>query len=318
MAPDPRLPVAVLTGFLGSGKTTLLNRLLKRPELAETAVIVNEFGAIGIDHLLTEHASERPILLGNGCVCCALRDDLRRALEELRRRGAPFRRVVLETTGLAEPAPILQTLIHDPDVAKGYALAGIVATVDAVTGAGALARHEEARRQVAAADRLVITKTDLAGADAPALEARLRAINPGAAIVPASAREGVLFDDSARSDPERWFGTFAEPRHAGNGLQSFCLVRDRPVDGDGFALWLASLAAASGERLLRIKGFVATTASPDRPYLVQGVQHVLSPPVQLAAWPSDDRRTRLVFITDGLSRDLIAKTMEVWDDFTSR
>ena len=318
--PD-RIPIAVLTGFLGSGKTTLLNRLLKLPELADTAVIVNEFGAIGIDHLLVEHASEQPILLGNGCLCCTARGDLQRCLDQLRRRRAcgdiaPFRQVVIETSGLAEPAPILHTLVTDPDVTRAFALD----------------RQEEARRQVAVADRLAITKTDLAGTDAAALTRRLQAFNPGAPIAPAADAAigrglifggGVLDPRSGDFDAERWLRAAAYdagPVHAhhrhDDRIDSFCLVRARPIDWDGFKLWLAALTALCGERMLRVKGFVAATASPDRPFLVQGVRHVFAPPVQLTAWPSDDRRTRLVFITQGLSRELVAKTMEIWDGFS--
>jgi G3E family GTPase len=337
-APTPdRIPVAVLTGFLGSGKTTLLNRLLKLPALADTAIIVNEFGAIGIDHLLVERAVEQPILLANGCLCCTARGDLQETLDQLRRRRArgeiaPFRQVVIETTGLAEPAPILHTLVTDPDVACAYALDGLVATIDAVNGARTLDRHEEARRQVAVADRLVITKTDLAGIDAAALTARLRALNPGAPIEHAATVAlgadlvfggGVLDPRSRHFDAERWLRAGAydtdpahDHRHRDDRIDSFCLVRDRPIDWDGFKLWLAALTALRGERLLRVKGFVAVTASPDRPFLVQGVQHIFDPPVQLPAWPSADRRTRLVFITQGLSRDVVAETLAVWDDFT--
>jgi G3E family GTPase len=316
--PAGRIPVAILTGFLGSGKTTLLNRLLKHPALAETAVIVNEYGAIGIDHLLVEHAGERPILIGNGCVCCALRDDLGAALDSLRRRGAPIRRIVIETSGLAEPEPILHTLINDADVARDYEPGGITTTIDAIAGASTLDRHEAARRQITSADRLVITKTDIVGTDVPSLAARVRAINPGAAIlraVDAALGPALLFGNGATADLA---ADFSHTHLGGNGIATFCLVRDTPVDWDGIKLWLASLAAVCGERLLRVKGFVAAAGSPDRPFLVQGVQHVFSPPVQLSSWPSDDHRTRLVFITEGLSRETVAGTLEIWNDFTAQ
>ena len=323
MAPDSgRIPVAVLTGFLGSGKTTLLNRLLKQPALADTAVIINEWGAVGIDHLLVENARE-PVLLENGCVCCNARGDLARALDGLARRRArgeiSFDRVVIETTGLAAPVPILEALTGDPEIARTFMLDGIVATIDAVCGLGTLARHEEARRQAAVADRLILTKTDVAAMDTRDLVLRLRALNPAAPLAVAAEVElgrAHLFCGRAL-DPERWLAA-ASHRHHHQGherIQSFCLTREQPLSGDAFKVWLSVLAALCGERLLRVKGFVAVSESPDRPFLVQGVQQVFEPPVQLAAWPSDDRSTRLVFITDGLPRDLIARTLEVWEDF---
>jgi G3E family GTPase len=330
MAPEQRTPVALLTGFLGSGKTTLLNRLLKRPELANTAVIINEWGAIGIDHLLVESARE-PVLLENGCLCCNALGDLARALDGLRRRRVrgeiAFDRVVIETTGLAAPAPILASLTADPEIAGTYVLDGTVATIDAACGAATLDRHEEARRQAAVADRLIVTKTDIAEAWGDLL-ARLRTLNPAAPIDRAREIEpGLAHLFCGRSvDPQRWLDATAYDsgdRHAhthaeghGDGrIQSFVLTREQPMSGDAFKLWLSVLAGLCGERLLRVKGFVAVSEGPDRPFLIQGVQHVFEPPVRLAAWPSDDRRTRLVFITEGLSRELIAQTLEVWEDF---
>jgi G3E family GTPase len=320
MAPDPEhIPVAVLTGFLGSGKTTLLNRLLRLPELRDTAVIVNEFGAIGIDHLLVERASADPVLLENGCLCCSARGELAAALDGLRRRRArreivPFQRVVIETTGLAMPAPIVEAL-RDPDVAPAFALAGIVATIDGLCGARTLDRHDEARRQAAIADRLVITKTDVAGSNCVALAERLRALNPVAAIDCAAEMvlgKELLFGTGFDTARDKTCGGEGHPHE---GIETFCLVRDRPIAWDGFKLWISVLASLCGERLLRVKGFIAVAEAPDRPFLVQGVQDVFEPPVQLSAWPSDDHRTRLVFITEGLPRDVIAETMDLWSDF---
>lgn len=330
MAPDARTPVALLTGFLGSGKTTLLNRLLKRPELAHTAVIINEWGAIGIDHLLVESARE-PVLLENGCLCCAALDDLARALDGLRRRRAcgeiAFDRVIIETTGLAAPAPILAALTADPDIAGTFVLDGVVATVDAVCGLRTLERHEEARRQAAIADRLIVTKTDIAEAWGDLIP-RLRALNPAAPIDRGTEIElGLAHLFCGRAlDPRGWLAADAYGRdphgppvhgqsHGQGRIQSFCFTRDEPLSGEAFKLWLSVLAALCGERLLRVKGFVAVRERPDQPFLVQGVQHVFEPPVRLAAWPSADRRTRLVFITDGLSRELVSQTMDVWADF---
>lgn len=321
MAPDlGRIPVSLLTGFLGSGKTTLLNRLLRLPELRDTAVIVNEFGAIGIDHLLVERASVEPVLLENGCLCCSARGELAAALDGLRRRRArgeivAFRRIVIETTGLATPAPILDTL-REPGLARDFGLTGIVTTIDGLCGAGTLDRYKEARRQAAIADRLVITKTDMAGGDSVALTARLRALNLAAPIDRAAEmklRREILF--GVRSDRGRGEADGGES-HRHEGIETFCLVRDRPIAWDGFKVWLSVLAALCGERVLRVKGFVAVAEAPQRPFLVEGVQHVFDEPVQLPAWPSDDHRTRLVFITEGLPRDVIADTMDVWSDFS--
>jgi G3E family GTPase len=329
---DPRIPLTLLTGFLGSGKTTLLNRLLQDPALADTAVIINEFGEIGLDHLLVDHVSENLLLLKSGCLCCTVRGDLVETLAQLsvrRERGEiAFRRVIVETTGLADPAPVLHTLMVEPSITPVFRLAAVVTTVDAVNGAATLARHGEAVKQVAMADVLLLTKTDLAPAGTVrALTAHLQRLNPGAnsffavdGEVPAAV---VLADgcvDPREIGPHR-ADEPQEGRHHGHDhlhhhdrnrhdehIRAHCFSFDAPVGEVAFAHWIELLAALRGEQLLRVKGLVLTAEHPDQPLVVQGVQHVFHPPRRLAAWPSAERRTRLVFITHDLERELIART----------
>jgi G3E family GTPase len=319
--PDP-VPVALLTGFLGSGKTTLLNRLLAAPDFAGTALIVNEFGEIGIDHLLLTAPEEQIVLLDNGCLCCALRDDLATTIAELLRRrdtapSAPFRQIIVETTGLAEPAALLQELAGQAE-SGGYALDGVLTLVDATNGLATLDRHPEAVGQAAIADRLVISKSDIAVPEATAtLRRRLGAINPEAPIQLASEialERGLVFGAGACDPGDSWLEA-ARHHHHDDHIASFAIVLDKPIGWTAFKLWMGTLAAVCGDRLLRVKGFLGPAEAPDRPYVIQGVQGIFHPPVQLPAWPSEDRRTRLVFITDGLSEALIRQTMAVWDDF---
>jgi G3E family GTPase len=315
-----RAPVSVITGFLGSGKTTLLNRLLRDPALRGAAVIVNEFGEIGLDHLLVEAALEDAVLLRSGCICCTVRGDLVDTLDSLdarRTAGAipGFDRVLVETTGLADPAPILQTLMSDASLTPRYRLGAVVATVDAVNAPDQLARFTEAVKQVAVADRLVVTKTDLAGAaEIDAVVARVRALNPAAplarlpdeAVAPDQLFPATPFDPSGKPpDVQRWLG---EPLHAhgardvnrhGADVRAFCLTRDAPVPWDALKAWLESVASLRGADLLRLKGIV-NVAGETRPIVIHGVQHVFHPPTRLAAWPDADRRTRIVFITRNL------------------
>jgi G3E family GTPase len=321
------IPLTVLTGFLGSGKTTVLNHLLRQPALADTVVIVNELGEIALDHLLIEHAEEKIALLRSGCVCCAVRGDLIETLRELaaRRRSGDigFRRVITETTGLADPAPILNTLMVDPGVVSEYRLEGVVATVDLVNGPATLDAHAEAVKQIGTADLILLTKADLARPDAAvSLDSRLRRINRLARVVPARggridpaeiARLGP-FDPSCKSaDVRRWLSEAEEwedrgARHS-DAVRTLSVIIDAPVRWQDFSSWLELMAAMRGEQLLRLKGIVAVEEHPDRPIVIHGVQHIIHPVATLGGWPSADRRTRLVFITQAVSAELITQTL---------
>lgn len=319
------IPITLITGFLGSGKTTLLGHLLRQPEMAHTAVILNEFGEIPLDHDLIETSDESFIQLTNGCLCCRVRSDLQLTLVDLAVRRAAgavprFERVAIETTGLADPAPILQTLIGDPLLNETYALESVIATVDAVTGLSTLDCHEEALRQAAVADRLLITKTDLRDAQPQTLAMRLRSFNPGAAllevkhgIVGASAIVG--FKGEHAPDLQAWLahhGTDASHQH-GVGFESFCITREEPVHAVALTLFLSGLSENLGSNLLRMKGIVNVLEQPDRPAVVHGVQHVYFPPEWLARWPSDDRRTRMVFIGRRLPERWIRTLLDLLD-----
>ncbi len=326
-------PVTLLTGFLGSGKTTLLNRLLRDPAAADSAVIVNEFGPVAIDHALVRTASENVVLLPSGCVCCRVAGDLVQALRDLYFRRAsgeipPFRRAIVETTGLADPAPLLRTLVELPLVAARYSLAGVVTTVDGVHGMDQLDRHPEAVKQAAVADRIVITKADLAPPAAiERLEERLAALNPGAARVRAShgavdanglLETGLARGADRRPDPSSWLNAGAY-RIAGTGLPSPHDPRIR-----AFAWWGGEAASAAqvedgldtllelaGDRILRLKGLVAVAGEPG-PVAYHAVQHTLYPPARLASWPDADRRTRFVVIARDLEDAFVA---QIFDSF---
>jgi len=321
------IPVFLITGFLGSGKTTLLNRLVRHPELADTAVIVNEFGEIGIDHLLVDSSFENTVLLASGCLCCTVRGDLVDTLGDLiakREVGQvpAFARVVIETTGLADPAPVLQTLMSEPTVTARYSLAGVVTTVDAVHGSGQLDEHPEPVKQAAVADVVVMTKIDIAPPESvAALRARLHRISPAAPIL--EVVEGDV-------DPDRLFAGFGtaddlsmrldriegapangathDHLHQRGGLDvnrhddriaAVSVIRDQPLEWSAVRTWLQSIASLRGADLLRVKGII-NVAGIDTPVVVHGVQHVFDPPRRLDRWPDADRRTRIVLI----ARDL--------------
>lgn len=296
-------PVHILTGFLGSGKTTLLSRWLRDPGLARTAVIVNEFGEIGLDHDLIATSDEQTVQLTTGCLCCSVQNDLAETLRDLERRRqsgtAGFDRVVIETSGLADPAPILQTLITEGDVAERFGIGQVIATVDSVTGAQALARYPEARKQVLLAQRLLLTKTDLTRASDLLLNAlgTLNRTAPVAASGSDACGPDVLLE--AAGDlflPSPGSGG-VEPDHAHTeAVSSLSLIRQDPIPASAVPLFLQGLLSHLGDRLLRVKGVVAIAEAPDTPMVVHGVQHVFHPPDWLDAWPSADRRTRMVLI----------------------
>ena len=334
-AAEPKTPVSVITGFLGSGKTTLLNALLKHPGMAETAVLVNEFGEIGIDHLLFEALDDDILLLAAGCLCCTIREDMIASLRSLFERRADgevpeFRRVVIETTGLADPAPILHTLLAGDSTSAPWAVDGILTTVDAVNGHGQLSAHPESVKQAAVADRLLVTKSDLAEPSGlTALCERLRTINPGAPILTAchgDIEPAELFGAGPLASPgtgppdvNRWLGAVAagpsghrhqdggyEGGHDGghegvhdDGIRALSLSIEAPIEIFRFIRWIEQLLERNGDRVLRLKG-ILNVAGDSLPVVVHGVQHVFHPLSRLPAWPDSDRRSRLVVIVKDL------------------
>ena len=360
------IPVNVLTGALGSGKTTLLKALLRAPRLAGTMVLVNELGEVGIDHHLVEHASESTLLLENGCLCCAMRDDLKTALKDLHSRRARgeiprYERIVVETTGIADPVPIAYTLLAEPVLQHHYRLGNVVTVVDAVNAPAQLDRFEESVRQVALADRLVVGKLDLAGPGAlVALRPRLAALNPTAPIVVAGSPEldpvelliTDVYDRRSKSrEVERWMRSTREamaadggpagradpppvhdgshpagvhgPNPAGNhgphpaSIAACCFTFEAALDWTAFGVWMSMLLHRHGDRVLRIKGLLNVAGVPG-PVLVNGVRHLVHPPAHLDRWPDEDRRSRVVVISNGLRREEIERSLHAFNAIDDR
>ena len=327
-----RIPVNILTGFLGSGKTTVLRHVLRDPGFADTAVLINEFGAVGLDHMLVGALDEAsPVLMQGGCICCGIRGDLARAVRDLharRQRGElpPFRRVVVETTGLADPTPILATITSDLVIRRYFRPGTIVATLDGLHAEGGLDTHVEIARQAAIADRLIITKTDLASAGRVArLHRRLRALNPAAPVI--EAIHGVVAPDvllgqdvhapeTRMAEVRRWMERATPQGRRGPGphgaITAFCLRLDGALDWTAFALWLSMLAHRHGSKLLRVKGILEVAGS-ETPVAIHAVQHVIHSPEHLPAWPTAERGgSRIVFITQGLDEDSVTRSLQAF------
>ncbi|MFM8747626.1 MAG: CobW family GTP-binding protein [Aestuariivirga sp.] len=347
MIADAPIPVAVLTGFLGAGKTTLLNFLLKDPFLSDAAVIINEFGDVGIDHLLVERADENVIEMASGCLCCTIRGDLIDTIHDLlARRGrgelSRFNRIVIETTGLADPAPVLHAVMSEPGLLAACRLEGVITVVDAVNGMATLDAHAEAVKQVAVADRIVLTKVDLLvgqeGEDTLfAIIGRLRKLNPAARLLTTHRNEATaerlftmgLFDPRTKTaDVQRWLAAEAYEmggRHHGHHhhhdvsrhdayIRSFSFTEANAISPQGLELFMELIKSYHGPNLLRMKGIVKLADDPGKPVVLHGVQHVFHPPVRLQAWPDGDERTRLVFIVKDIEKPMIEGLFRAFTD----
>lgn len=311
------IPIHVVTGFLGAGKSTLLNALLRHPELADTAVIVNEFGDVGIDHHLIRSAIDRTVLLESGCLCCTLRGDLIDTLGYLQGQVAAgavsaFGRVIVETTGMADPAPIMRTLIAEASLGPGFALGNVVTTVDAAAGASRLEAFVEAREQVAVADVVLITKADLASPEAArATEQAVRRLNPRAPIH--RVEHGRIPPELILTAPEL---SARGPAHGEGhahtpGIVSAAVTVARPLPWQALRAWLASLTSLRGRDILRIKGLVNIQGCAG-PVVIQGVQHTFHPPVLLPVWPDDDRASRIILVTRGIPATALQRSLEAF------
>ena len=324
-----RIPVSIITGFLGSGKTTLLNRVLQNPAMAGAAVIINEFGEIGLDHLLIATPNENTVLLASGCICCTVRGDLVDTLRNLDRQRLKgqlpqFDRVLIETTGLADPVPIIQTVVTDEQLAPRFELDGVLTLVDAVNGMQQLDTQPEAVKQAAVADRLILTKTDITPASEDLLS-RLARLNPGVRLLIAHRGEvgahelfgANLNPQAGRDELSRWLPEaavkLAETQYKqvqahDDHIRAYSVYLDDPVSATGMTAWLTALASLRGAKLLRVKGLLNVDGEP---VAVHAVQTLIHEPVTLAHWPDADRRSRVVFITREMSREQIESTLDV-------
>lgn len=322
-----RIPVSLITGFLGSGKTSLVNRLLCTPEAAGTAVVVNEFGEIGLDHDLIIASDDNVVLLANGCFCCAMRGDLVAALDKLYRggqqdRAASFKRVVIEASGLADASPVIQLLLSEPSISSRYRLEGVVSVVDAINGEATLDAHVESVKQVAVADSVIVSKCDLLGSQAAlaALTERIRSINPAATLEDARVlgSQGLLKacfpgSDEWLRDQSYVAATMAKSKGHDQRFSSFCYVRQEAISEAALHLLLDAIGENLGPQLLRIKGIVNVLEYPDRPAVIHGAQKLLHELQWLDSWPSDNRDSRIVFITLDAGRTLVEEIIALAD-----
>jgi G3E family GTPase len=351
----PHTPVSILTGFLGSGKTTLLNRAMRAPAMAHTAVVINEFGEVPLDHMLAAQSDDTIMVLENGCLCCTVFGDLVTTLNNLYHRredGAipRFDHVVIETSGLADPAPLIQAFLSDPTLAGLYRIAAVIATVDAVNGPHTLDEHVESVRQVALADQIFITKLDLldpakAKIEEDALTARLRRLNPAASIsridaqsfdLGAVLRSGAFDPGGQTADVRAWLNASAYEHHGDHAhdhdhggahdhhhlhdrdIASFCFIRDEPIPREALRLLLDALQQNLGPNLLRVKGLINVAEDPERPAVIQGAQHLLHNLTFLERWPDADRRSKIVFITQGFDRAEVEDMIALLDRVATR
>ena len=331
MVLDKPLTVSIITGFLGAGKTTLLNRLLVSPDMANAAVIINEFGDVSLDHLLVESGDDDIIELSSGCLCCTIRGELIETLERLLDRPDADRltSIVIETTGLADPVPVMQAVMAHPALSQRLSLGSVVTLVDAVNGVITLEHYEEARKQVAVADQLLISKLDLS-ADTTALKTAIVELNPNIVplnIVDVSNGELIqqlntgFFEMGEKADTvQAWFGGASDDHHHhhhthdqnrhGETIRSFSLVREKAIEHEALRAFLDLLAAQHGPKLLRVKGLIHVVEHGEQPVLIHGVQSIFHPPRVLDQWPCDERVTKIVFIADGLDESFIQRLFD--------
>lgn len=323
------IPVNVITGFLGSGKTTLLHRLLASPKLANTAVLINEFGEVSLDHLMLDMVDRETVILESGCVCCTIRGDLADAMRELHAKRdraliPAFDRLAIETTGLADPAPIISTLMAEPVLRHHYRLGNVITTIDAVNAALHLRNNDESVKQAAIADRLVLTKSDLA--DARTVTAAINALTQLNQTAPIIDVQDENFDpddllasdvyqaDAKAAEVQRWLQQSTHDRagHHHSDVETFSLIVDEPVDWTAFGIWLTMLLHRHGEQVLRVKG-ILNVEGQTTPVIIHGVQHIVHPPAHLDAWPDNDHRSRIVFIMRGLDPTLIKRSLTAFN-----
>lgn len=351
MSDAKKIPLSLLTGFLGSGKTTLLNALIEQPAFHNTLVIINEYGEISLDHLLVTHSEEELVVeMSSGCICCSIRGDLQTTLNEVYDRyvtaqGRQFDRVIIETTGLASPIPILHTLMTDAFIANHYFLDSVITTIDAVNGLSTLDQYQEAVQQAAVADHILVTKSDLADKNKLSeLTDRLHHLNPGATFdVTVNGNidghqllnTGLFTATNKHPDVEAWLNAEAVEAHHrqhehhhhdhdhhhehehhdhehgelhhDDHIRTFCFTLDEPISAQVFEEWLSMFVSFQGERILRMKGII-NLEGENRPVVIHGVQHLFHPAIFLPEWPSEDHRTRLVFITKDIEKETVARS----------